>query len=53
MDTFALSKHVVAFSGEKIKKTVGYTLKKPNMTTDILKEIVDKWKAEGSWPQVD
>lgn len=53
MDTFALSKHVVAFSNTKIKNTVGYTLKKPNMTAEVLREIVDKWKEEGSWPKLD
>jgi len=52
MDTFSLSKHIVAFSNKKIQRIVGYHLKRPNMTADVLYEIVDKWKAEGSWPTI-
>ncbi|TFY83175.1 hypothetical protein EWM64_g839 [Hericium alpestre] len=50
MDTFALQKHSMGFSNDKAKKILGYELKKPYMTRDVLREIVDKWKAEGSWP---
>ncbi|THH13609.1 hypothetical protein EW146_g6637 [Bondarzewia mesenterica] len=53
MDTFALSKHCMAFSNGKIKKTLGITLKRPYMTKDVLKDIVDKWIDEGSWPKLD
>jgi hypothetical protein len=50
MNTFSLSKHVVAFSNKKIQRIIGYHLKRPSMTADILYEIIDKWKAEGIWP---
>lgn len=53
MDTFSLSKHVIAFSNAKIRKIVGYKLKQPSMTAENLREIVDKWKEEGSWPKLD
>lgn len=53
MDVFTLSKHVFHFSNEKIKNVVGYQLKVPKMTLDVLQDIVDKFKAEGSWPRVD
>ncbi|EIM90215.1 NAD-P-binding protein [Stereum hirsutum FP-91666 SS1] len=53
MDTFTLSKHVVALSNAKIRKIIGYTLKQPSMTAENLREIVDKWKEEGSWPKLD
>lgn len=52
MDTFSLSKHTVAFSNKKIQRILGYQLKRPNMTSDVLYEIVDRWKTEGSWPTI-
>jgi hypothetical protein len=52
MNTFSLSKHTVAFSNKKIQRIIGYRLKRPNMTAEVLYEIVDKWKAEGIWPIV-
>jgi len=52
MTTFLLSKHTIAFSNRKIRRVIGYPLKRPYMTSDVLNEIVDKWKAEGSWPTI-
>ncbi|KAI9452322.1 NAD-P-binding protein [Russula earlei] len=52
MDPFSLSKHTVAFSNKKIQRIIGYHLRRPNMTADVLYEIVDKWKAEGIWPTI-
>lgn len=53
MDTYTLSKHMVALSNTKIKEVIGYKLKYPELSHDALKEMVDKWKAEGSWPNLD
>jgi hypothetical protein len=50
MDKYALDKHTVAFSNKKIKEVVGYELKKPQFSHKTVKEMVDKWKEEGSWP---
>ncbi|RDB21502.1 hypothetical protein Hypma_011415 [Hypsizygus marmoreus] len=50
MDKFTLSKQVVAFSNTKIKEVVGYQLKKPHFDHDTIRDVVDKWKEEGSWP---
>jgi len=52
MNTFSLSKHTVALSNKKIQRIIGYHLKRPSVTADVLYEIVDKWKAEGIWPIV-
>lgn len=52
MDSSVLQRHVIAFNADKIKKVVGFTLRHPRMTQDELKEIVDRWKEEGSWPNV-
>ncbi|ETW85694.1 hypothetical protein HETIRDRAFT_407618 [Heterobasidion irregulare TC 32-1] len=53
MDTFSLSKHCMAFSNTKIKKVLGIKLKRPYMTQDVGREIVNKWIDEGSWPRLD
>ncbi|KAF9262204.1 hypothetical protein L218DRAFT_1042950 [Marasmius fiardii PR-910] len=50
MDQFALEKRTVTLSNAKLKKVVGYKLKRPEFKHDAIKEIVDKWKDEGSWP---
>jgi len=52
MNTFSLSKHTVAFSNKKIQRIIGYHLKRPSVTAEVLYEIVDNWKAEGIWPIV-
>jgi len=53
MDKFQLSKHVVAFDNAKIKTVIGYELKRPRFDHDTIREVVDKWKEEGSWPILD
>ena len=50
MDAYQLEKHVCAFSNQKIKEVVGYKLKKPTFDHEGIREVVDKWKEEGSWP---
>lgn len=52
MDLYHLKKHVVAFDAKKLKEIVGYSLRRPNITQDTLKEIIEKLKAEGSWPVI-
>lgn len=53
MDKYALAKHVVALNNTKIKEVVGYKLKYPQFSHDTVREVVDKWKAEGSWPVLE
>lgn len=50
MDKYQLEKIVVGMSNEKIKSVVGYQLRKPKYNHDTIKECIDTWKAEGSWP---
>ncbi|THH10269.1 hypothetical protein EW145_g1430 [Phellinidium pouzarii] len=50
MDESVLQKIVVAFNADKIKNIVGYTLKHPEFSQAELKDVVDRWKSEGSWP---
>jgi len=53
MDSYALSKHSVAFNNTKIKEVLGYKLQKPEFNHEAIKDIVDKWKDEGTWPILD
>jgi hypothetical protein len=53
MDNYSLSKHVFALDNGKIKNVVGYKLKRPNFNHATIKEIVEKWKDEGSWPVLE
>ncbi|KAG1749084.1 uncharacterized protein EDB91DRAFT_1112369 [Suillus paluster] len=50
MDQWALSRRKLAYNNSKIKTVIGYKLARPQFTHDALREVVDKWKAEGSWP---
>ena len=50
MDTFLLQKRRVCYDNSKIKEVVGYKLKRPQFEKAILVDIIDKWKAEGTWP---
>ncbi|KIO04141.1 hypothetical protein M404DRAFT_26703 [Pisolithus tinctorius Marx 270] len=52
MDKYALSRHRLGYSNDKIKRILGYQLKRPKFCQETLQEVVDKWKAEGSWPIV-
>ena len=53
MDVYNLKKHVVAFSADKIKTVVGYQLKRPQFNHDAIRDMVEKLKAENSWPNND
>lgn len=53
LDKYALAKHTVTFSNTKIKEVVGYKLNYPEFNHDTIKEVIDKWKEEGSWPILD
>ena len=53
MDDSVLSKVCVAFSAEKIKRVTGFEVKHPKFTKEELSDVVDRWKEEGSWPNVE
>lgn len=53
MDEYLLDKHKLGFNNAKIKEVVQYKLKRPEFGPETIKEIVDKWKAEGIWPLLD
>ncbi|KAG1730614.1 hypothetical protein EDB19DRAFT_1740297 [Suillus lakei] len=53
MDQWALSRRKLSYNNSKIKKVIGYKLIRPQFTHDVLREVVDKWEAEGSWPALE
>jgi hypothetical protein len=53
MDQWALARRKLAYNNSKIKNVIGYKLNRPHFTHNELREVVDKWKAEGSWPALD
>ena len=53
MDIYALSKHVISLDNQKVKRILQYKLRKPDFNHENIKEVVDAWKAEGSWPILD
>ncbi|KAF9239678.1 hypothetical protein BU15DRAFT_46609 [Melanogaster broomeanus] len=53
MDKYALSRHKLAYNNGRIKNVVGYQLKRPLFNHETLKEVVEKWKEEGTWPRLD
>ena len=50
MDLYALKKHIITFPAQKIKSIVGYELRRPTLTQELVHEMVEKAQAEGNWP---
>jgi len=53
MNHWQLSKHKFAINGNKIKTIVQYKLMRPQFDHATIQEIIDKWKEEGSWPNLE
>lgn len=53
MEEHELKRVTLSYNADKIKNIVGYKLKRPVFTQENIKEIVEKWKEEGSWPNID
>jgi hypothetical protein len=52
MDKYALQKWVIGFNNSKIKNIVGYSLTRPHLDTETVRDIVDKFKEERTWPNL-
>lgn len=50
IDGHLLAKYSIAYSGGKIKRIVGYQLKRPKLDVNSLKEIIQSFRADGFWP---
>jgi hypothetical protein len=50
LDEHMLAKFSIAYSGQKIKDIVGYKLRRPKFDEEGVKEVVEAFKLEGSWP---
>jgi len=49
-DIYNLKRHCVAFNADKLKRIVGYQLKRPQLDEASVREVIEMLKAEGSWP---
>ncbi|POW01894.1 hypothetical protein PSTT_12161 [Puccinia striiformis] len=45
-----LTKNHIAFDGTKMKEVIGFKLKFPSMTEEVIRDQVDKFIADGVWP---
>lgn len=45
-----LTKNHIAYDGSKIKKVLKFELKFPIMNEEVIRDQVDKFKADGVWP---
>ncbi|KAL4250390.1 hypothetical protein ABKN59_003342 [Abortiporus biennis] len=52
MNEYNLKRHVVAFNASKLKNVIGYHLRRPKLCAETLQEMIDKLKAENSWPNL-
>lgn len=50
IDGHLLAKYSISYSGEKIKKVVGYQLQRPKLDVGSLKEIIQSFRQDGHWP---
>jgi len=53
LDLYLLSKHQLGLSNKKIQGILGFKPEVPGITEAAIKELIQKWKEEGSWPQFD
>ena len=53
LDLYLLSKHQFGLSNKKIQNITGFEPKVPGITEAAIKELIQKWKDEGTWPKFD
>ena len=53
LDLYLLSKHQFGLSNKKIQDITGFKPTVPGITEAAIKELIQKWKDEGSWPKFD
>lgn len=53
MDIYRLRKHFLALSNEKLKNVLGFKMQHPHFNHETIKDMIDKLKAENTWPNVD
>jgi len=50
VDAHNLAKYSIAYSNEKIKRVLGFTLRHPKFTADEVRAVIDSFREEGTWP---
>jgi len=53
LDLYLLNKHQFGLSNKKIQDVTGFKLEVPGITEAAIKELIQKWKDEESWPKFD
>jgi hypothetical protein len=50
LDTTIFQKQGTAFSNAKIKRVIGYKIRRPKFTAAELDEVINSFKNDGIWP---
>ena len=50
LDPHLFGKRSISFSSSKLKKIIGYELRRPLLTKETVTEVFESYKAEGIWP---
>ncbi|KAG8899046.1 hypothetical protein FRB99_006963 [Tulasnella sp. 403] len=50
IDAHLLAKYSISLSNEKLKGVMGYTLKRPGLNVQLLREIIQSFRVDGHWP---
>lgn len=53
LDLYLLNKHQFGLSNKRIQEVMGFKPKVAGVTEVAIKELIQKWKDEGSWPKFD
>jgi hypothetical protein len=53
MNNWELAQHKFASNNSKIKTVVHYKLMRPQFDHASIQEVIEKWKEEGSWPNLE
>ncbi|KAF8350872.1 NAD-P-binding protein [Amanita rubescens] len=53
LDGYSLGKHYLALKNKKLKETINYQLKRPNFNVENIVEVVENWRSEGNWPNLE
>jgi len=53
LDLYLLSKHQLGLSNKNIQRITGFEVKVQGIAEAQIKDLIQKWKDEGSWPKFD
>lgn len=50
MEPHLFGKRAISYSAAKIKKVIGYTFLRPQITKENIQEVLDSYRVDGIWP---